>query len=405
MNNYRTLVFTIDDINVNIIFSPDNQTAWLTKKDIAILFNKSRSTISRYVIEALKSFEHNKDSFAHFLHISTDLAASSNHRPPEYYDLEIIQFIGQKIKSDKGDVLKQFIDNYIQREPFKDKQNVIKYNNGNISLDVNISPEEETVWLSQSQISTLFNTTQQNISLHIRNIIREGELELNTTHKFFLYDVGDGRKYNVEFFNLDMILSIGYRVNSKEAIQFRRWASNILKQYLFKGYAIDSERIITARNIIELENDVSEIKKEIADIKERTFIEPIKEKLFFQGEYFDAYDFLCSIVASAEKNILIIDPYFDEKGLAILSKANNNCQIKVILSSRAGVSKSDVDNFTKQYIHIDMETNDTFHDRFIMVDRKTCYDLGASLNYAGKRTFGVYQINTTSIINYLLSLF
>lgn len=220
MSNYKTLVFRIDDINVNIIFSPDNQTAWLTKKDIAVLFNKSRSTISRYVIEALKSFEHNKDSFAHLLHISTDLAASSNHRPPEYYDLEIIQLIGQKIKSDKGDLLKQFIDNYIQREPFNDKQNIIIYNNGNISLDVNISPEEETMWLSQSQISTLFNTTQQNISLHIRNIIREGELELNTTHKFFLYDVGDGRKYNVEFFNLDMILSIGYRVNSKEAIQF-----------------------------------------------------------------------------------------------------------------------------------------------------------------------------------------
>ena len=273
-------------------------------------------------------------------------------------------------------------------------------------LDVKISPEEDTVYLSQNQIALLFETSQQNISNHITNIVEEEELSYEATHKDFLLVQLEGDrevKRSVAFYNLDMILSIGYRVKSKTAIAFRKWATNILKQYLFKGYVLDNNRIVVSKdNFVQLENDVASLKEEVADIKERVFVEPIKQKIFFDGTYFDAYEFIVSLVNKAKSKITIIDPYFDTKGLNILKVTSKEIIRVVCLSSKARLSDYDVEQFKKQYGDIQIIYCDTFHDRFLIIDDNECYVLGTSLNYMGNKTFGVNKVEDQMVIKGIL---
>ena len=127
---------------------------------------------------------------------------------------------------------------------------IVRYNDGDFSLDVSISPTEETVWLNQNEIAYLFSTNKQSISYHINNIFKDKELEMNQVVKEILTTGNDGKLYNVLYYNLDMIISIGYRVNSKRGIAFRKWATNILKNYLLKGYAINEKRCLECNSSI-----------------------------------------------------------------------------------------------------------------------------------------------------------
>ena len=119
------------------------------------------------------------------------------------------------------------------------------------------------------------------------------------------------RVYEMEIYNLDVIISVGYRVKSKRGVLFRKWANSVLKQYLLKGYVLDNNRIIVSKdNYLNLENDIKELKSEVGEIKEKMFLEPVKERLFFEGQFYDAYEFISSLIDGAKKNIVIIDPYF-----------------------------------------------------------------------------------------------
>ena len=159
---------------------------------------------------------------------------------------------------------------------------------------------------------------------------------------------------------------------------------------------------VTNDNIHQLENDVFKIKQDIQEIKEKTFIEPIKEKLFFEGQFFDAYEFVISLISQAKEKILVIDPYFDTKGLMMLSKAKSGVDIIVCISSNSKLSKNDIDVFQKQYQVIKIIKIDCFHDRFIILDDKTCYSLGASLNGMGHKTFCVTKLEDLFVIKAIL---
>ena len=121
------------------------------------------------------------------------------------------------------------------------KNEIIIFENQEVKLEVNM--KDETVWLSQAQMAQLFNKDRKTITRHIQNIYKDGELEEKSVCSFFEHTGNDGKKYNVQFYNLDMIISVGYRVNSKQGIAFRKWATNILKDYLLKGYAINQKRL------------------------------------------------------------------------------------------------------------------------------------------------------------------
>ena len=428
MNNYHIIKFKDNDFELDVSVSPEENTIWLTQEQIALLFGKSRSTITEHIKNIFDEGELSQMT-------SVGNSDRTKHRPAKLYNLEMILAIGQRINSKRGLLLKEFLSNYLSSIQ-KDNDDIIIYNNGNVNLSVNVSPQEETVWLNVNQIAELFETTTNNIYIHIKNIFNEGELsdsvvkkssstdsvsknslptaaessvvhptskESLPVHKDYLYTAADGKQYITTFYNLDMILAIGYRVKSKRAVEFRRWVNTVLKQYLLKGYVIDSNRVtISKDNFIKLETDVQNIKEEIRDIKEKVFIEPVKERLFYDGEYFDAYEFICSLLEHSKESIVIIDPYFDIHGLSILPKAPKTISKTICISSKSNIKQIDIDIFIKQYGEITIKKNDSIHDRFLIIDNKECYSLGASLNYMGKRIFTLIKIEAKCIIDALI---
>lgn len=428
MKNFKTTSFVDQDFQMDVNISLEEKTIWLSVEQMANLFKKDRSVITRYI---KRIYTNNQDEKMHnsckIAQVQLD-GANNVGRKIKVYNLDIILLISQYARSNRGYLLKEFLDRYLNENASIENE-IITYSNGNVQIAVSVSPKEETVWLTANQISMLFDTSLQNVTMHIKNIYEEGEISNSVLKDSLITDISvledfayiekpnlnlltekevftvasDGKQYLTKFYNLDIILAIGYRVKSKKAIQFRRWANTVLKQYLLKGYAIDRTRVsVTNDNIHQLENDVFKIKQDIQEIKEKTFIEPIKEKLFFEGQFFDAYEFVISLISQAKEKILVIDPYFDTKGLMMLSKAKSGVDIIVCISSNSKLSKNDIDVFQKQYQVIKIIKIDCFHDRFIILDDKTCYSLGASLNGMGHKTFCVTKLEDLFVIKAIL---
>lgn len=387
--------FKNNDIEIEVVLDIENNTVWLTKEQIASLFCKSRSVISRHITALFKNNPvlagakqkniAEGGTSVHFLHKSQKL----NSRPPEYYNLDLITELGIRIKSQNLSVFSswflQTIED-IRQEVFKDKSNIIRFSNENISLDVNVSPLEDTVWLTQNQMAILYDTTQQNISVHIKNILDENELDYASTHKFFLYVAPNEKTYNYSYYNLDMILAVGYRVKSKNAIIFRKWSSKILKEYLLKGYVLNKSRtLITNENYINLVNKVNAIEIEVNELKEKEKYHLVKDMVILDGEVFDAKVLITRILDTAKNEIIVIDPYVNVGTLSFFKDVRPQIKIILITSSKAKIVQNDIDLFNSQYGNLTMFVDDRYHDRYLILDNTIFYHLGSSINYLGKR--------------------
>ena len=190
------------------------------------------------------------------------------------------------------------------------EQNIDLKQNGEIilyqpdsSIRLEVRMEEETVWLTQAQMAMLFETSRNNITLHIKNIFKEGELEESAVCKDFLLTAADGKKYKTKLYNLDVIISVGYRVKSQRGTQFRIWANSVLKEYILRGYVVN-------QRIERLEQRVSKTEEQIG-LFVRTALPP-KEGIFCDGEIFDAYAFVSDLIRSARERIILIDNYIDD---------------------------------------------------------------------------------------------
>ena len=260
---------------------------------------------------------------------------------------------------------------------------VIVYNNGEIELKVSI--ENDTLWLTQKQIAEVFYVNIPAISKHINNIYEDNELsKLLTVSKMEIVQKEGNRevKRNIEHYNLDMIISVGYRVNSTKATKFRQWATSVLKEYITNGYTINRERI-TQQRLLNLESDVDFIKSQI---KDNTL--EIKGQIFFNGSYFDAYSLVIGFIKSAKKSITLIDGYIDNTTLTMLS---NNQKASIILVSHTFSKqlKLDIEKYNKQYKPLKAISNKTFHDRYLIIDSTKVYNIGASLKDIGHKTFNI----------------
>jgi hypothetical protein len=197
------------------------------------------------------------------------------------------------------------------------KNEIIIYQNEFSSTKIEVRLEDETVWLTQNQIVELFDSSKANISEHIKNIFETNELhEKSTVRKIRTVQIEGGREVSRELlhYNLDMIISIGYRVNSIRGTKFRQWANQVLKDYLLKGYAVN-------QRVDRIENDMHTIKKELSEIKLQLNTSlPPDYGIFYEGQVFDAYVLVCEIVKTAKKSILLIDNYIDESVLTLLTK-------------------------------------------------------------------------------------
>lgn len=269
------------------------------------------------------------------------------------------------------------------------QSNVVVYSDGEIELKVSI--DEETLWLNRNQISDLFEKDVKTIGKHINNIFGEDELvKSSTVAKFETVQIEGGRevKRNVEFYNLDMIISLGYRVNSKKATKFRQWATSVLKNYIQNGYALNSHKI-TEQRLSSLEKDVASIK---SHIKNNTL--EIKQGIFFNGQVFDAYALLSDLIKSAKISITLIDNYIDESILTLFSK-NKTAKFTIYTGNITKQLQLDIEKYNKQYSNLEVKTTQNFHDRFLICD-ETVYHFGASLKDLGKKVFAVNPMNITA---------
>ena len=249
--------------------------------------------------------------------------------------------------------------------------------------------EDETVWLTQEQIASLFGVKQPAISKHIRNIYACGELQEDGTYSILEYMGNDERqKYSVKFYNLDVILSVGYRVNSKNAILFRRWATLILKEYLLKGYSLNRYLAILDHKI---EDRFREHDKRLDDHERkidffvRTSLPPV-EGIFYDGQIFDAYVFVSDLVKSAKQRIILIDNYVDESVLLLLSKRAPGLSAEIRTGRMPEQLRLDIQKHNSQYTPVTIVRTQNIHDRFLIVD-DVVYHIGASLKDLGKKLF------------------
>ncbi len=275
------------------------------------------------------------------------------------------------------------------------KNEIIFYQPGDLAehIEVRIDEENETFWLSLKQISSLFDRDKSVISRHLKNIFNNKELDDKSVVAFFATTASDGKIYQVEHFNLDAILSIGYRVNSKRGTQFRIWASNVLKNYLLKGYAVN-------QRIDCLENNYEILSKEVKQISLQLKTHELPTQgIFFDGQIFDAYVFIAGLIKKAKSQIILIDNYIDESTLIHLSKKQKN--VKVILLTK-NISKGlllDIKKANDQFGNFEVLCFNASHDRFLILDETEIYHLGASLKDLGKKWFAFSKLN-----EYLLAI-
>lgn len=255
------------------------------------------------------------------------------------------------------------------------------------TIKLEVRMEDETVWLTQAQIVELFQSSKANISEHIKNIYEQEELEESSTVRDFRTVRQEGKRQvvrNLTYYNLDAIISIGFRVNSKRGIQFRQWANKVLKEYLLKGYSIN-------RRLSELEKTVA-LHSEKIDFFVRTSLPPV-EGIFFDGQIFDAYKFATDLIKSARKSLVLIDNYVDESVLLMLSKRNPGVSATVYTQRITPQLQLDLDKHNDQYPPINMRTYRNGHDRFLIIDDREVYHIGASLKDLGKKMFAFSRLS------------
>ncbi len=258
---------------------------------------------------------------------------------------------------------------------------IIIYKSNELTSSIEVKLEDETVWLSQAQMIELFEVTKQNISLHINNIFREGELEKSSTVKDYLTIQKEGNrsvKRKVAFYNLDVIISVGYRVKSKRGTQFRIWANQIIKDYLLKGYTINNR-------VNRLEEKMIDHDKKF-DLLLNTNLHP-NEGIYFDGQIFDAYAFVSKLIKTANKSIVLVDNYVDESTLLLLSKRNKKVKTIIYTSKITKQLQTDIEKYNSQYPEIIIKIYKKSHDRFLIIDNETLYHIGASLKDLGKKWF------------------
>jgi len=270
------------------------------------------------------------------------------------------------------------------------KNEIIIYQDKDSSTKIEVRLENETAWLNRHQLAALFCRDIKTIGKHIVNALNE-ELKDASVVANFATTASDGKVYNVEHYNLDMILSVGYRVKSSQGVKFRQWENKVLKNYILKGYAVN-------QRVDRIENDVHTVKKEIGEIKLQLNTSlPPEQGIFYDGQIFDAYAFVVQLIKSAKQSIILIDNYVDETILTLLSKRNKAVDACIYTKTINKQLKLDIKKHNQQYPKIDIKLFAKSHDRFLIIDNKAIYHIRASLKDLGKRWFAFSKMDMDSL--------
>ena len=260
-----------------------------------------------------------------------------------------------------------------------------------IRLEVRV--EDETVWLTQQQISDLFLRDRSVINRHINNVFKEGECDKESNVHFLHIPNSDKP---VMYYSLDVIISVGYRVKSLNGTKFRRWANGVLKQYLLRGYAVNQRMFDIEQKMVEQGMEIAELRKKV-DFFVRSSLPPI-EGIFYDGQIFDAYVHIVNLIKQAKQSIVLVDNYIDETTLTMLSKRSSNVSATIYTSQQSQNLRQlqlDIQRHNQQYPPIAVNYCQRNHDRFLIID-DVVYVFGASLKDAGKKLFAYIRMQETS---------
>ena len=275
--------------------------------------------------------------------------------------------------------------------------NIVVYNDGELELKVSVN--EETIWLTQKQIAEIFEVNIPAISKHIKNIYKDNELNQFSTVSILEIVQNEGNREvlrNIEHYNLDIILAVGYRTNSVKAIKFRQWATKILKNYIQNGYVINSDKITNER-FVNLENDVNILISQMNEVKSLVKNNKLEtnQGVFFDVQVYDAYSFVSDLIKTAKDEIILIDNYIDDSILTMFSKIPN-IKVSIFTNSISKQLKLDFEKYSKQYDNISLNTFKDSHDRFLILDKKEVYHIGASLKDLSKKWFAFSKIDISA---------
>ncbi len=277
------------------------------------------------------------------------------------------------------------------------KNEIVIYQPKELASHIEVRIEDETVWLTQDQMASLFGRNRVAITQHIGNIFKEGELDKEKVCKDFLLTTKHGavkgktQTRKVKIYNLDVIISVGYRVKSKQGTQFRIWASKILKDYLLKGYALNQRMNRIEDNFQKLTEKVEGI-----DLQIQANLPP-NQGIFFNGQVFDAYTFVSDLIRSAKQSIILIDNYIDDTVLTHFTKRKMSVKATIFTKNVSKQLQLDIEKHNAQYEPIVIKTFKEAHDRFLIIDKKEVYHFGASLKDLGKKWFAFSKMNISSV--------
>ena len=382
---YELIKFEDGDFCLDVSVSPDEDTVWLSAKEIALLFERDPKTIRKHINNIFAENEIDTKSNMQKMRIV------GVNQQVLFYSLNVILSVGYRIKSNRTAKFEKWVRDLLNQktlEKYKmqnkgQNSHLIKFSyNNEVYIDVTVSPEEETVWLTQNDMALLFDTTKQNIGNHIKNILAEDELDSSVVKDFFT-TASDGKVYQVKVYNLDMIIAIGYRINSRRGTQFRKWATSVLKQYLLKGSAINEERCLQCTtNLLTLQNEVKTIESKINTLENN--INQENSKLFYKGEILEAYTFIRKLLFMAKKEITIVDYYADKFLLSMLSDIKVN--ITIITSTSSYLNKEVIPN------NIKIIKNDEIHSRYLFID-DIGFMIDNSFNNIGKSQIHMIKLD------------
>ena len=409
--NLKTYTFTDGDFSIYIYVSEENGNLYMKQTEIASLLEISQSTVSKNIknIDASKWDIYSKNE---------QIGINLNGKEVEYYGLKIIKEIGQKYNPERIEKLENWLDEILNGNmpvSYDDSLKIVRYNHNNLNLKVKVDFANHTAWLTQDQMSLILGTSASNISQHIAHIYDDEELEIGATLKNFLIVRFEGNrevKRYVDHYNVDMLIAIGYRVKTKEAIIFRTWVSGIVSGYITNGYVVDDSRfkVLEKNNLMMIEK-IDEINDKIQSHDER--IETIekwknnddipKEVIFDNGQYVEADEYLIKIIKSATTSIDIVDNYLDYKVIVLLKNKRKGVAVRLLTSNYSKLDTSLIDDFNKEYGDLSISYKSVFHDRYYIVDKSIGYHVGPSINYAGKNIGGSNKMNEDIIVQFVLS--
>lgn len=270
-------------------------------------------------------------------------------------------------------------------EHLKDNEIILYQPDETLALDVRV--EDETVWLNRNQIAELFDRDVKTIGKHVANALKE-ELKGASVVAKFAITATDGKTYQVEHYNLEMITSIGYRVKSHRGVQFRQWANKVLKEYLLRGYAVNQRLMLLEdridRRLSEHDRHLAQLDDKV-DFFVKSSLQPT-EGVFFDGQIFDAYAFIAGLIRTADQRIALIDNYVDDTVLIQLSKRKVGVNVDIYDGNISRQLRQDVERYNIQYPGVVLHNYTKAHDRFLIIDEDV-YHIGASLKDLGKKLF------------------